>query len=59
MSDNMKSERRHEDFVAAAEPLIEWLNNYCHPHMKVIVTPLGAEAVEGCMSHQTDIPLNN
>ena len=49
-----KSERKHEDFAAAAEPLIEWLNKFGHPSMKVIVENDGAEVVEGCMSHRTE-----
>jgi len=31
----------------AAMPLIKWLNDNCHPHVSVIVTPTSAEMLEG------------
>jgi hypothetical protein len=34
-------------FEKAARPLIEWLNENCHPHHYVIVEPARAELVEG------------
>lgn len=36
-----------ESFREAAKPLVEWLNEHCHPHTSVIVTPVRAELVEG------------
>jgi hypothetical protein len=46
------TEKRGE-FEKAAKPLIEWLNENCHPHMKVIVDHTHAELVEGQMSFVT------
>lgn len=34
----------------AAKPLVKWLCENTHPHVKVIVDPCGAEAVEGLAS---------
>ena len=34
----------------AAKPLVMFLNDNCHPHVKVIVEPDGAEIVEGSAS---------
>jgi hypothetical protein len=33
-----------------ARPLIQWLNETYHPHVTVIVTPVGVELVEGICS---------
>ena len=33
--------------TAASRPLIEWLNENCHPHCEVNVTTTGATATEG------------
>ncbi len=37
-------------FEEAARPLIKWLNENCHPHVSVIVTPTNAELLEGLIS---------
>lgn len=42
-----------QSFKEAAKPLIEWLCNHGHPHMKVLVEPTGAELVEGKRSVST------
>lgn len=34
-------------FEEAARPLIKWLCENWHPHVKVIVTPTGAELLSG------------
>lgn len=36
-----------KEFEEAAKPLVEWLCENGHPHMKAIVEPSGAELVEG------------
>jgi hypothetical protein len=41
-------------FDKAAEPLIKWLNDNCHPHVTVIVTSDSAELLEGVYFHKTD-----
>lgn len=35
------------DFEKAVEPLIKYLCDNYHPHVTVIVTPTGAELLEG------------
>lgn len=37
-------------FEEAARPLIKWLCDNWHPHVKVIVTPVNAVLVEGIES---------
>lgn len=34
----------------AAKPLVKFLCDNCHPHVKVIVEPSGAEILEGLAS---------
>jgi len=46
----MDTEQRLKErkaFEEAARPLIKWIAENHHPHVKVIVTPTGAELVEG------------
>jgi len=45
----MTPEQR-ESFIHAARPLIEWLNQNCHPRHTVVVTPTNAELLEGQIS---------
>lgn len=42
----MTDEQRKE-FEAAARPLMKWLCDNVHPHHTAIVTPTGAELLEG------------
>lgn len=44
---NLNAEQKYAEFRKACEPLVKWLNENCHPHVKVIVEPTGAELVEG------------
>jgi hypothetical protein len=44
---------KRNGFRDAAKPLIEWLNQNCHPHTKVIVDQTQAELVEGQISFVT------
>ena len=39
-----------EDFEEIVRPVIKWLNDNYHPHVTVIITPTGAELVEGVQS---------
>jgi len=39
-----------DSFQAAARPLIKWLCENVHPHHTIIVTPTGAELLEGSAS---------
>lgn len=41
------SKEQIDAMLEAAKPLVKFLNENCHPHVKVIVEPDGAEIVEG------------
>ena len=47
MSDTQK---KMDELRAAADPLLNYLNENYHPHVTVIVTPTSVELVEGIMS---------
>lgn len=38
---------QQQSFHAAAQPLMKWLNENCHPHCEAVVGPRSAELVEG------------
>lgn len=38
----------------AAKPLLKWMNENSHPHIKAIVEPNGLELVEGLTSVHTE-----
>ena len=40
----------NQEFIAAAEPLVNFLRKHKHPHAKIIVDQTGAELVEGTLS---------
>lgn len=44
------TEKQRQQFEEAAKPLVKWINNNCHPHVKVIVEPAGAELLDGLCS---------
>jgi hypothetical protein len=48
------TKEQRAEFEKAAEPLIQWLNNNCHPHVTVIVTTDSAELSEGIALFKTD-----
>lgn len=41
------NEKQIEEFEEAAEHLVKFLNDHCHPHVTVIVDSGGAELLEG------------
>lgn len=43
-----------EEFQSVTKPIIKWLNDNHHPHMSVLITPTGAELLEGNISFQTE-----
>lgn len=49
MKKKTKQELEHENkaFKEASLPMIKYLNENCHPHVTVIITPTGAELLEG------------
>lgn len=47
--------QQQAEFEAITRPLIKFLNDNCHPHVSVIVTPTDAEILEGvCAFHTTE-----
>jgi len=48
------TEQQHKDFEAITRPVIEWLNNNCHPHVSALIDPTGAELLEGVCAYQTN-----
>lgn len=40
-------EQKREDLIKLTTPLIQWLNQNYHPHVKLIIEPNGFELVEG------------
>ena len=42
------------ELETVSRPLIKWLNDNCHPHIKVIVDTNRAELVEGIFAFRTD-----
>lgn len=49
VGDEIKSDWKTELLEKAAKPLIEFLNNWYHPHAKAIVHPTGVEVMEGVL----------
>lgn len=49
-----ESKKRMDALKEASEPLIKFLNEQGHPHMKVIVDCDSAELVEGVCSIKND-----
>ena len=41
------NEEKRKEFEQAAKPLMKWLSDNFHPHVKVIVDSIGAELSEG------------
>jgi len=48
------SKANYEEFWQLCEPLMQWLNDNCHPHVKVILDSVTAELVEGLTSHRLE-----
>jgi hypothetical protein len=43
-----------EAMLEAAKPLIQWLNENCHPHCRALVDVNGVELTEGIACRRTD-----
>jgi len=41
------------EMLEASKPLIKWLNENCHPHVKAIVTSVDIELMEGMACEKT------
>jgi hypothetical protein len=44
------NEEQREEFDKLVKPMVKWLNENCHPHVKVIIEGDRAELVEGVCS---------
>jgi hypothetical protein len=47
------TEGQQKEFEDVTRPVIEWLNNNCHPHVNVIVCTTRAEFLEGIAGFTT------
>ena len=48
------TEKQYEELQSLIKPLQQWLNDNCHPHMKVVADSESAELMEGLASvHRT------
>lgn len=45
---------QREGMLKAAEPLIEWLNENCHPHCEVLVDQCRVRLTEDVVSGKVD-----
>ena len=52
------SKEKADEMLEKAKPLIEWLNDNCHPHCDIVVTHLSAELKEGVSIVRTEEFLN-
>jgi len=48
------SKADYQEFYQLCEPLMQWLNDNCHPHVKVVLDSVTAELVEGLTSHRLE-----
>ena len=48
----MTAEQRAQ-FEALSRPLIQWLNDNCHPHTTIVIEPDSAELLEGVSAFKT------
>jgi hypothetical protein len=53
------TEQQRQQFEGLVHPLIEWLNNNCHPHVTVVVDSTSAELLEGLCSVKTTLYLRD
>ena len=44
------TKEQQEEFEKVTRPVIKFMNDNCHPHVSVIVTPTNAELLEGVCS---------
>lgn len=43
--------QQQEELQALVEPIVKWLNDNCHPHVSVQITPVAFDLSEGiCFS---------
>ena len=47
------TEKQRQEFEAVTRPVIEWLNNNCHPHVTVVIDTTHVELSEGVCAFTT------
>ena len=48
------NEKQRKEFEEVTRPVIKFLNDNCHPHVTVIISPTHAELTEGVCSFPTE-----
>ena len=48
------TEKERNEMLEAARPLIKWMNEHCHPHLKAVVDNTTIELLEGIATHKTE-----
>ncbi len=48
------TEQQRQEFEAVTRPVIQWLNDNCHPHATVVIEPSRAELQEGTLVYVTN-----
>lgn len=51
---SLTNEQKRKEFERVAKPVIKFINNYYHPHTKVIIDCDSAEVLEGALMSRTD-----
>ena len=41
------TEEKRQEFNQLVRPLVKWLNDTCHPHVEITITPSSASLKEG------------
>ena len=47
------TKEQSEQILEAAKPLIQWINENCHPHTKITVDHTSVELMEGVATNRT------
>lgn len=47
------NEQQRQEFEKIARPMVKWINDNCHPHTTITVTPTGAALEEGVCAFVT------
>mgnify|MGYP001565337026 CR=1 FL=1 len=52
------TEKERSEMLEAARPLIKWMNEHCHPHLKAVVDNTTIELLEGIATGRTQDELD-
>lgn len=45
------TEKKHQEMVELAKPLVKWMNDNLHPHTVIIIETNGVQLLEGIIGH--------